>query len=588
MIKANDIEMVKLGGMTPEERERYEKNKIEINKKVSSLIAKSTRNAKLECCILLLCNKLCSSFCNSHSKTKYHYVLCEGIFMGDTKALLVGVCEYTFNPSVCPLPFCSNDVAAVYQALIDGLNVSAGNILVSGNNGRITKDCLLSDLQSILNATTDKDTLIIYFSGHGGNNCLAMSDGLLDLQSLVDLIGLTPPQNKIIILDSCHSGSFTVDEVKPLGADETVGVLASRGYAVLASCSENQTSGFNRERGLSIYTTFLVDALTSHFLIRKGKKSLESINEAIFHFAKLWNSRCPLQSQQPIFRTSMGGTVYFDVEEYTPYQVAKVYEETEKYIVYTVEPVHHGFVKRLSAKVILRYRYSLIEIAEIANEINRELRYVEVYQSPIAESRLSGKPTNIIWCHFGYSEEDMVSGTFACRTTWVDEDQDKSWWYKNKETAKVINGIYFEINDSYDAMKEFQQNIVMDDETIIREIRKISANIVNAAERFIRAYREYRNGELSEEDLINAVEPTVNEIHTLFIREGSLSYPSLQLREWAAAHEQLASVVDDFSLYYNKRHLDKWSTEDRIYLMGESIKKYESALETLRVLDETI
>lgn len=80
--------------------------------------------------------------------------------MGDTKALLVGVCEYTFNPSVCPLPFCSNDVAAVYQALIDGLNVSAGNILVSGNNGRITKDCLLSDLQSILNATTDKDTVI--------------------------------------------------------------------------------------------------------------------------------------------------------------------------------------------------------------------------------------------------------------------------------------------------------------------------------------------------------------------------------------------------------------------------------------------
>ena len=64
-IKANDIEMVKLGGMTPEERERYEKNKIEINKKVSSLIAEATKNAKLECCIL--CSKPCSSFCNSHS-----------------------------------------------------------------------------------------------------------------------------------------------------------------------------------------------------------------------------------------------------------------------------------------------------------------------------------------------------------------------------------------------------------------------------------------------------------------------------------------------------------------------------------------
>ena len=130
--------------------------------------------------------------------------------------------------------------------------------------------------------------------------------------------------------------------------------------------------------------------------------------------------------------------------------------------------------------------------------------------------------------------------------------------------------------------------LLLYDETIIREIRKISANVVNAAERFIRAYREYRNGELSEEDLINAVEPTVDEIHTLFIREGGLPYPSLPLREWAVAHEQLVSVVDDFSLYYNKRHLDKWSTEDRIYLMGESIKKYESALENLRVLDEAI
>ena len=65
MIKANDIEMVKLGGMTPEERKRYEKNKIEINKKVSSLITEATKNAKLECCIL--CHKPCSSFCNSHS-----------------------------------------------------------------------------------------------------------------------------------------------------------------------------------------------------------------------------------------------------------------------------------------------------------------------------------------------------------------------------------------------------------------------------------------------------------------------------------------------------------------------------------------
>lgn len=508
--------------------------------------------------------------------------------MGEIKALLIGVCKYTFNAQTIPLPFCQNDAMAVRRALIDGLNASPDNILVSGNNGEITKKCFLSDLMSTLATTTDEDTLILYFSGHGGNNCLAMSDGLVDLQSLVDLMEKTTPQNKIIILDSCHSGSFSVSDIRPLGTDETVAALASKGYAVLASCSASQTSGFNRERSLSIYTAFLVDALTSQFLIQKGKKSLESINEAIFHFAKLWNSKHPLHVQQPIFRASMGGTVYFDVEKYTPYQVASVYEETEKYIIYAVEPVHHGMVKRLSVKVILRYRYSLEEIAEIANEIKRKLRYAEVYQNAMSETRFKGKPTNIIWCYFGYSEEDIVDCTYYCHTTWVDETQDKTYWYSEKKTAREVAGIYFEINDLYDTIKEFQQNSVMSDEMLIQKIRTISTKIINAAEQFIKIYREYRNGELSEEDLIDAVESIGYEIHSLFMQEENLPYPSLSLREWAVAHEQLASAVSDFSLYYNKKYLSKWSTENRIYLMGSSIKKYESALDVLRTLDDTV
>ena len=180
--------------------------------------------------------------------------------MGEIRALLVGVCEYTFNPQVSSLPLCQQDVVAVRQALVDGLNVSSDNISVSGNNGKITKNCFLSDLTSVLATTTREDTLILYFSGHGGNNCLALSDGLVNLQSLIDLIEKTTPQNKIIILDSCHSGSFSVNDIRPLGTNETIATLASQGYAVLASCSASQTSGFNRERGLSIYTTFLVDA----------------------------------------------------------------------------------------------------------------------------------------------------------------------------------------------------------------------------------------------------------------------------------------------------------------------------------------
>lgn len=120
-------------------------------------------------------------------------------------------------------------------------------------------------------------------------------------------------------------------------------------------------------------------------MIRKGKKSLEAINEAIFHFSELSNKKGEHNFPQPIFRSSVGGTIFFDVEEYNPYKVAKIYEECDNYIIYSVEPVHHGNVKRLSAKVILRYQSSMEQIAEIADEIKNKVLYYEVHQNKISE-----------------------------------------------------------------------------------------------------------------------------------------------------------------------------------------------------------
>lgn len=116
----------------------------------------------------------------------------------------------------------------------------------------------------------------------------------------------------------------------------------------MASCGAEQYSSFNEDKGISLYTSFVCDALTSHFLIRKGKKSLDTIN------------------------------VFFDVEEYNPYKIARIYEETDNNIIYSVEPVHHAGVKRLSVKVILRFQSSMEQIAEIATEIKNKA----IYQYP--------------------------------------------------------------------------------------------------------------------------------------------------------------------------------------------------------------
>lgn len=288
--------------------------------------------------------------------------------MGKIKVLLVGICEYPVL-KYPPLPFCKNDLYVLQDALVKGLKVDIRNISMCGKNGMVTISELLNAFNIIFSNISEEDTFIFYFSGHGGKNSLALSDGLLELQSLIDWIEKFKCKNKIIILDSCHSGSFSINSIPQIEVTEMVENFAGHGYAVLASCSSEQFSGFNEEKKISLYTSFLCEALTSKYLVKKGKKSLEVINESIFRLAEMWNSKIGGNIQQPIFRTNMGGTIFFDVEEYHPYKVNKVYEETEEYIIYEVKPLHHGTAKRLCANVILRFKSSLEQIAEISTEI---------------------------------------------------------------------------------------------------------------------------------------------------------------------------------------------------------------------------
>lgn len=305
--------------------------------------------------------------------------------MGAIKALLVGVSDYSAvgGPN---LPLCKNDLYAMRSACIHGLKASLDNILLCGETGKVTKIELVASIKNALNEVTEDDTFIFYFSDHGGSNCLVLSDGLIELQSLINLMERVRAKSKIVILDSCYSGGFALDSIPIMDINETIEHFAGRGFAVLASCGAGQVSGFNSDRQISLYTSFVCDALTSHFLIRKGKKSLEAINEAIFRYAEASNRKNGRNFQQPVFRSSIGGTIFFDVEEYNPYKVAEIYEETENYIIYSVEPAHHAGAKRLSVKVILRFQSSLAQISEIASEIKNKVLYCDVFQNEIAES----------------------------------------------------------------------------------------------------------------------------------------------------------------------------------------------------------
>ena len=439
----------------------------------------------------------------------------------------------------------------------------------------------------MLKDATQDDTFIFYFSGHGGKNCLILSDSLIELQDLINTIEQMRTKNKIVILDSCHSGGFTLDSVPTIDINETVEHFAGRGFAVLASCGAEQCSGFNEDRKISLYTSFVCDALTSRFLIRKGTKSLEAINEAIFRFAEVSNKKSEHNFQQPIFRSSIGGTIFFDVEEYNPYKVTKIYEECDNYIIYAVDPVHQAGVKRLSVKVILRYQSTMKQIAEIANEINHKVLYYEVHHNKISETFHAGRAANIVWCYFGYDEDDMVDGNFICHTIWVDDLQDKEWWYRSSKNTIVVEGIHINVNSSYELIKNLKDNTISADE-LIQITREFTANLISVAEQYIKVFREYINNTLTEEQLIDNVAPLNIEISKWFFKQSDLPIPPKELHDWAHIHTKLACTIHDMSLFYDRKNLKTWESENRKWLLTNAIKQYEMELEELKAADSKI
>lgn len=503
--------------------------------------------------------------------------------MGKTKAILTGVSEYpTLNAA--SLPLCKNDIVEMKKALVSGLNVEETDILTCGQDGYVTKSDLISSINAFLKNASKDDILIFYFSGHGSKTSLALSDGVVGLQNLIDIIEKLPIKCKIVILDSCHSGSAELNSIPEMDINGTVALFAGYGYAVMASCSNEQTSGFDTTRKMSLYTRFVCDALTSRFLIREGKKSLEAINQAIFRFAEIHNNSLTSGKQTPIFRSSIGGTIFFDVDEYKPYKANEIHQETDNYIIYSVVPLKSLKAKQLKVNVILRFKSTLNQIAEYSKKICKDLLYTDIYANATCEAHHKGNPCNIITCHFGYDEMDMVNESYVCHTVWVDNTQNKDIWYRTSKNTEWVNGIFVWKNNSYNALKLLQKES-MSDEELITTTKNYTANIVNASEKVIKHFREYLNEVITEEELIDILPPLNADIYKWFIKQSNLPLPSAKLKKWAAANEALSCAAVDFSLYYDKQNLSKWNCENRKQLMLSAMHKYEEALEEVKSIN---
>ncbi|MFO1443262.1 caspase family protein [Bacillus sp. Bva_UNVM-123] len=505
------------------------------------------------------------------------------------KALVIGVSDYSvINQS--NLPFCINDIEAVTNALVEGLLVEKSNIISLGTNGFVNKSDFLGALDlSMFNLETD-DTFIFYFSGHGGNipydHHLLFSDGIIRTQDIIKVFDNIPTKNKIIILDSCMSGNFKVDETARLAMDTKIADFFGKGYVVISSSNATQYSYGHPAKPVSLFTSFLCEALKDKFLIKNGNKSLYDIQKLLFLYLDIWNKNNPNCKQDPIFRANIGGTILFPVETYIPYETKEFYYKTDNFIIYAVEPTHSSIAKRFSVKVILKGPLSFKEISSINYEIVEKVKSVEIYSSKREEFKWGGMNANIIFCYYGKDETDMTNSNYICRTTWIDETQDKKWWYRLSDKSEIIDDIHFNFHSYYTTLKIFQQENTGQEITLISQTKEIISQLVTLAEKVITIYNEFLNGTKTEQQFIDEMNLLVPLIEKWYFAETELDLPPKEIKEWCSACSGLSATIFDFTLFYNEKAIATRSFDNRIACMNITKERYYEDLEKLKIEED--
>lgn len=214
------------------------------------------------------------------------------------KALLVGVDYYA---NISRLFGCVNDALAVKSVLernSDGsVNFSVKLIPGTETTQTVTRERMKENVRELF--AGDSEIALFYFAGHGhiettggylcASDCRTGDDGM-PLGEVLIYANKSRARNKVIVLDSCHSGIAGATSVAPLSSELTEGLTI-----LTASTAEQYAT---EENGSGVFTTLLVDALNGAAGNLVGDVTPGSV------YAHIDQSLGPWE-QRPIFKTNV-------------------------------------------------------------------------------------------------------------------------------------------------------------------------------------------------------------------------------------------------------------------------------------------
>lgn len=209
------------------------------------------------------------------------------------KALIVGIDNYVSSP----LYGCCNDAEAMKDLLANNENGDPDfevrikcDVQTKGELRQLVEQCFAGD----------EDIALFYYSGHGYMDAVGgylvtpdytEGDYGLSLQDVLTIANRSKCKERIIILDSCHSGFM--GNVSTIGQNTTV---INEGVTILTASRSNENA--MEAGGHGLFTSLLLEALKGGAADITGHITMGGIYAFIDKALGSWG-------QRPVFKTNV-------------------------------------------------------------------------------------------------------------------------------------------------------------------------------------------------------------------------------------------------------------------------------------------
>ena len=244
------------------------------------------------------------------------------------RAVLVGINNY-LDSSVRSLKYSVADVQSIYDILVDserGRFKEEDVRLMVDDSDEIHKpnrSNLMSAIKSLTETASEKDVVILFFSGHGieqdGKNYLLPLDSRINvlnetavpIEWIKNLMVASDARVKILILDACHAGAIIGKSESGRMTKEFSEVIFSpaEGFAVLSSCKINEVSYEWPEKAHGVFTYYLKEGLLGDAdFDSDGSITVSELNRYVSERVKGWAFSHSVQ-QNPMLRYDVSGDI---------------------------------------------------------------------------------------------------------------------------------------------------------------------------------------------------------------------------------------------------------------------------------------